>query len=146
MITCALSATAFDLMPNFKAILTGGSQKQQHKIKLFEVFGEVARYAPNFLLTGDRLQALLQPQIELAIKALSPNDYLSVKLCKSQAIFMRQFAKGYEERLTGEDKEGYKKSHDLVDSLTKGLTERLKGLQEAQGKFDTTEMRRLNEI
>jgi len=66
MITCALSATAFDLLPNFKAILTGGSQKQQHKIKLFEVFGEVARYAPSFLLTGDRLSSLLQPQIELA--------------------------------------------------------------------------------
>jgi hypothetical protein len=59
-IVCALSSTAYELLPNFKAILTS-AQGKQHKIKLFEVFAEIAEHAPNFLLTGNRIKDLLKP-------------------------------------------------------------------------------------
>jgi len=47
---------------------------------------------------------------------------------------MRQFVKGYEDRLTGEDKSGYKKSQILIESLTKALLDRLQQLFESTGK------------
>jgi hypothetical protein len=63
MISCAFSATAFDLLPNFKAILQSPSAKQ-HKFKLFEVFAEINLHAISFLLTGNRIEELLIPQIK----------------------------------------------------------------------------------
>ena len=82
MISCAFSATAHELMANFKAILASPSAKQ-HKIKLFEVFAEISIHALSFLLTGDRVNEFLVPQIVLATSALSASDFLIVKLCKS---------------------------------------------------------------
>ena len=42
VISCSLSATAYELLPNFTAILKSPAAKQ-HKIKLFELLAALAR-------------------------------------------------------------------------------------------------------
>ena len=82
-IPCAISATAYELIPNFEAILKTSSQAKQHKIKLFEVLADMAKYVPNFLLTGERFMILLKPEIEKAVDTLTANDMMLTLLVKN---------------------------------------------------------------
>ena len=59
-ISCALSATAFEFMPNITSILSNKSAKQQ-RIKLFEVLASIAIHQAEFLRSANRFIELVTP-------------------------------------------------------------------------------------
>ena len=87
LIPCALSAIAYELLPNFKSILAS-SQARQQNIKLFEVLATITKHAPAFLHTGDRFRDLVAPQISKAIERLEAGDMLLVLLVKAQTTLL----------------------------------------------------------
>jgi len=104
-ISCALSAIAYELLPNFKAILKSQGARQQ-KIKLFDVLTLVARKAPTFLVTGDRFKESVEPVISDAIAKLMPGDMMTVILVKAQSNLLNAMdfsLKGMEQSSEGVD-------------------------------------------
>lgn len=69
VISCSLSATAYELLPNFTAILKSPAAKQ-HKIKLFELLAAFAETIPAFLCTGNRFSEHVAPVISRSIEEL----------------------------------------------------------------------------
>ena len=144
-ISCAFSATAYDLMPNFEAILKTSSPAKQHKIKLFDLFADIAKYVPTFLLTGERFNELLRPEIEKALNNLDANDMMATLLLKNQANLIGQMTRVEEVK----DAEGEKTSNEqqieiavLIKAEMIVKVEEL--IKNHQG--ETIELRRLNEI
>ena len=95
LIPCALSAVAYELLPNFKAILAS-DQARQHKIKLFDVLVLISDRVPTFLHTGNRFRDLVAPEIDKAIERLEAGDMLLVMLVKAQAALMNSIVQGLE--------------------------------------------------
>ena len=95
LISCALSAIAYELLPNFSAILKS-TQARQQKIKLLEVMALMAQHTPAFFVTGNRFSDLVEPQISAAIKMLAPSDMLTVLTVKAAATLMTSLQKGLE--------------------------------------------------
>ena len=98
LISCALSSIAYELLPNFEAILKSNTARQ-HKIKLFDLLARIAHTSPSFLATGNRFKDSVEPSISKAIADFEPGDMLMVMLLKAQAGLLNGMIAGLNNRV-----------------------------------------------